>query len=66
VRDELLRRSATEGIVVEGAYAQHLVAGRAHIFHLSADAGVRRARLFSHRPDVGSEDEAEASESSSE
>ncbi|HEY4221485.1 MAG TPA: (d)CMP kinase, partial [Myxococcota bacterium] len=59
VRDELLRGSAGEGIVVEGAYAQKLVAGRCQLFHLSADAGVRRARLFSHRPDVGSEEEAE-------
>lgn len=45
-----------EGVVVEGAYAPALVSGRT--FHLSADAGVRRARLFSHRPDVGTEDDA--------
>jgi cytidylate kinase len=58
LRDELLRRSAREGVVVEGAYAASLLSGRAHLFHLTADPGVRRARLFSHRPDVGSEEEA--------
>lgn len=49
-----------EGVVVEGAYAPSLVQGGgvARTFHLSADAGVRRARLFSHRPDVGSEEDA--------
>jgi Ser/Thr protein kinase RdoA (MazF antagonist)/cytidylate kinase len=60
LRDELLRRSATEGLVVEGAYAPSLLAGRTSLFHLSADIGVRRARLVSHRPDVGTEEEAAA------
>lgn len=61
--DELVRgaikdkfASFPEGVVVEGAYAPALVQGRT--FHLSADAAVRVARLFSHRPDVGSEDDA--------
>ncbi len=58
LRDELGKRAATEGVVVEGAYAPALVTGRAHVFFLSADAGVRRARLCSHRPDIESEEEA--------
>jgi Ser/Thr protein kinase RdoA (MazF antagonist)/cytidylate kinase len=45
-----------EGVVVEGVYAPALVGGRT--FHLSADVGVRRARLFAHRPDVGTEEDA--------
>jgi cytidylate kinase len=63
IRDELQKRATTEGVVVEGAYATSLVAamndgGRVTTFHLTADAGVRRARLVSHRPDVGGDDEA--------
>jgi cytidylate kinase/Ser/Thr protein kinase RdoA (MazF antagonist) len=63
LRDALAKRAESEGIVVEGAYAPQLVtpsdgSATAHVFHLSADAGVRRARLFSHRPDVGSEEGA--------
>lgn len=62
LRDALVKDAARaeQGIVVEGSYAPSLVGGRSSTFHLSADLGVRCARLVSHRPDVGSEEDAEA------
>jgi cytidylate kinase len=58
VRDALAARTGA-GLVVEGAYAATLLSGAAWHFHLTGDAGVRRARLMSHRPDVESEADAE-------
>lgn len=58
--DRELGHGGEQGIVVEGAYAPSLLVGRSSTFHLSADIGVRRARLVSHRPDVGTEDDAQA------
>lgn len=60
LRDELSKRHATEGIVVEGAYAQGLLPGRIRHFHLTCAPEVRRARLMSHRPEVESDAEADA------
>jgi hypothetical protein len=58
LRDELARKHAADGIVVEGAFAAALMPGRVRHFHLVGDKGVRQARLMSHRPDVENEEEA--------
>lgn len=60
IRDALLERSASEGLVIEGDYAAQLLPGRGHLFFVSADAGVRCARLLAHRGDLA--DEAAATE----
>lgn len=60
LRDEFTRLYATQGIVVEGAYAHTLIPGRLQHFHLTCADEVRRARLMSHRPDVEGEVEAAA------
>lgn len=60
LRDALMERSATEGLVLEGDYAAQILPGRGHVFFLRADLGVRSARLLSHKEDLG--DEAAAAE----
>lgn len=60
VRDALVERSASEGLIVEGEYAAQLLPGRGHVFFVAADAGVRCARLLSHRGDLA--DDAAAAE----
>ncbi|OGQ09887.1 MAG: hypothetical protein A2138_10980, partial [Deltaproteobacteria bacterium RBG_16_71_12] len=60
VRDALVERSASEGLVIEGEYAAQLLPGRGHVFFVVADAGVRCARLLSHRGDFT--DDAAAAE----
>jgi hypothetical protein len=56
IRDALVERSASQGLVLEGEYAAQLLPGRGHIFFLTADRGVRRARLMSHKDDLTAED----------
>lgn len=58
LRDEIEARFAGDGVVVEGLWAESLLGAQVQGFHLVGDAGVRRARLMAHRPDV--EDEAAA------
>lgn len=55
VRDALVERSAMEGLVLEGDYAAQLLPGRGHVFHVTADGGVRCARLLSHKGDLADE-----------
>lgn len=52
VKDALLERSASEGLVIEGDYAAQLLPGRGHTFFVAADTGVRCARFLSHRGDA--------------
>jgi cytidylate kinase len=54
LKDELEKRQAFDGIVVEGVYADAILGARAKAFHLTGDAGVRRARLMAHRGDTSS------------
>jgi cytidylate kinase len=60
LKDAIEARFATQGMVVEGAYAQDLVSGRVRSFHLICDTDVRRARLINHRPDVANDADADA------
>jgi cytidylate kinase len=60
LKDAIEARYATQGVVVEGAYALDLVSGRVRSFHLICDKDVRRARLISHRPDVANDADADA------
>lgn len=55
LRDALLERSASEGLVLEGDYAAQLLPGRGQVFFVKADRGVRAARLLSHKEDLGEE-----------
>ena len=58
LKDELERRQVGEGLVVEGVYADAILGARAKSFHLTGDAGVRRARLMAHRGEALDEDGA--------
>jgi len=59
LKDAIEAKTATVGVVVEGAYAHDLVPGRVRSFHLTCDLDVRRARLTSHRRDVQSDADAD-------
>lgn len=59
LRDELGRRYASDGMIIEGAYAHDLIPGRGRLFHLTSSRAIRRGRLMSHRHDVVDEDEAD-------
>jgi cytidylate kinase/aminoglycoside phosphotransferase (APT) family kinase protein len=59
LRDELTRRAAGGGLIVEGHYAADMLVGHPRRFHLACDDSVRRARLKNHRG-VESDDEATA------
>lgn len=48
----IAQRFAPDGVVIEGAYAAELAPGRARVFHLVSDPGVRLARLMNHRLDI--------------
>jgi aminoglycoside phosphotransferase (APT) family kinase protein/cytidylate kinase len=58
IRDEVERRFASSGVVVEGLYAERLLGTRARAFFLVGDPAVRLARLMAHRADVASEADA--------
>jgi cytidylate kinase len=58
LKDELERRFVGDGLVVEGLYAESLLGARVKAFHLTGDAGVRRARLIAHRQDDLDEESA--------
>jgi hypothetical protein len=52
LREALERRFVGRGVVVEGLFSDRMASGRWRAFHLVGDAGVRQARLMSHRKDV--------------
>lgn len=52
LKDELERRFAGQGIVVEGVFAESVLGNRVRSFHLTGDAAGRQARLMAHRADV--------------
>lgn len=58
IRDEVERRFASSGVVVEGLYAERLLGTRARAFFLVGDPAVRLARLMAHRADVANEADA--------